>query len=270
MIEMADHLRSARPNRFILEIAVSTPDEAVIAAADGADRLELSSGLELGGLTPSLHLFLAVREVVTLPIYVLLRPRPGGFQYSETEFELMLRDAGEFLNRGASGIVYGVLSPGGIDRARCERLVKLSEGRAVFHRAFDIIEEPFKVLEELIELGFERLLTSGQSATAESGASQLTMLIRQAGKRLEILPAGNIRRTNVIDLVRQTNCNQVHSSARGPIPEPGFRCHHPLATGMGLDKNGSRLMTDPNLVAGLRRALDRYTQDTEENDLPAR
>jgi renalase len=252
--------------RYTLEIAVSTPDEAVIAAANGADRLELSSGLEVGGLTPSLHAFLAVKEAVSVPVYVLLRPRPGGFHYSDREFSVIERDAEEFLKRGASGIVFGVLSSGGIDHSRCEKLVKLTGGRAVFHRAFDFLPEQLNAIDELIELGFQRVLTSGQGITAAAGADQLAALIRQSGKRLEILPAGNIRPENVVELLKKTRCHQVHSSARAAVPESLQASSHPLAFGMGLEKDGSRLTTDPQLVAGLRKSLDEVTREMEEDD----
>ncbi|HEV3384600.1 MAG TPA: copper homeostasis protein CutC [Gemmata sp.] len=252
--------------RYTLEIAVSTPDEAIIAASNGADRLELSSGLEVGGLTPSLHAFLAVQEAVSIPVYVLLRPRPGGFLYSDREFAVIERDAEEFLKRGASGIVFGILSSGGIDRSRCEKLVKLAGGRAVFHRAFDFLPDSFSAIDELIEMGFQRVLTSGQGITAAAGCAQLASLIRHTGKRLEILPAGNIRPENVIELMKKTGCNQVHSSARAAVADLLHDSNYRVASGMGLDASGLRLTTDPQLVAGLRSALDEVTGDMEEGD----
>jgi copper homeostasis protein CutC len=254
------------PWPYTLEIAVSTPDEAVVAAANGADRLELSSGLEVGGLTPSLNALLAVREAVTIPIYVLLRPRPGGFHYSKSEFGVMLRDADEFLKRGASGIVFGVLYSSGIDRFRCEELVKLAAGRAVFHRAIDFLPDASAAVDELIEIGFERVLTSGQGVTAAAGALQLADLVRHAGERLEILPAGNIRPDNVVDLLMKTHCRQVHSSARSAIPETLPSVNNQLAASMGLDGACRRQTTDPKLVAGLRVALDKLALVSEEDD----
>jgi copper homeostasis protein len=265
---MDDNLILTAPSRYTLEIAVATPDEAMIAAANGADRLELSSGLEVGGLTPSLHTFLRVKEAVKIPIYVLLRPRAGGFHYSESEFEIVLRDADEFLRRGADGIVFGILRSCGIDRSRCEQLVKLAEGRAVFHRAIDFLPDVPAAIDELIEMGFRRVLTSGQSITAEAGAAQLASMIRRAGQRLEILPAGNIRPANATELLRKTGCTQVHSSARAAILEPDLSRNSRLAAGMGMDETCSRLTTDPNAVAGLREALDRFARERVEDDTP--
>jgi copper homeostasis protein CutC len=259
---------TARPARYLLEIAVSTPDEAIRAAENGADRLELSSALEVGGLTPSLHSFMAVREAVALPVYVLVRPRSGGFHYSKREFEVMLRDAEEFMKRGASGIVFGMLNSHGIDRQRCRQMVEVALGHAVFHRAFDFLAEPLKILDELIELGFERILTSGQAASAEVGAACLTSLLEHAEKQIEILPAGNIRPVNVVDLIRKTACEQVHSSARALIHDTGF-CENPkLSAGMGTDDSGQRMSTDGSVVAALRKGLDEAFASTPPPPLP--
>jgi renalase len=261
-----DRLILARPSRYILEIAVSTPDEAIRAATSGADRLELSSGLEVGGLTPSLHTFRAVREAVSIPVYVLIRPRPGGFRYSDREFDVMLHDAEEFLNAGAAGIVFGILCRDGIDRMRCQQLVQIAGGRAVFHRAFDFLPDPLAALDELIELGFERVLTSGLGSTAEAGATQLASLVQHAGWQIEILPAGKIRPENVVDLVRETRCEQVHSSARTAIRDPDLAVSLRLAAGLGVDGSGNWMTTDLDLVASLRSALDQLAHDPEEDD----
>jgi copper homeostasis protein len=258
-IARADNrMTSARPDRFILEITVSTPDEARQAQLGGADRLELSSALEVGGITPSLGTFHAVRSRVELPVYVLLRPRPGGFLYSDSEFEAMLRDAEEFMSAGADGLVFGILTAdGGIDRLRCAKLVQIAEGHAVFHRAFDFLPDPLLALDELIELGFERVLTSGAGITAEAGATRLSALVQHAGWQLDILPAGTIRPENAADLVRETRCNQIHSSARGLVPEPLLINNPRLAGGMGTDNAGMRFSTDVELVRSLRSELDR-------------
>ena len=121
--------------RVTLEIAVATPTEAVAAVRAGADRLELSAGLELGGLTPSLGIFTRIRELVTAPVFVLLRPRPGGFVYSTDEVEAVLRDAQDFLAAGADGLVFGALEENGrVAEEPCRPLAQMSRGRVVFHR----------------------------------------------------------------------------------------------------------------------------------------
>jgi renalase len=246
--------------RIVLEVAVSTPDEAVAAAENGADRLELSSALEVGGLTPSLGLFDAVKQAVAIPVYVLLRPRPGGFCYTDREFEAMVADAKHFTAAGATGLVFGVLTEQGtIDGPRCAKLVGTAGGHAVFHRAFDFLADPFAALDELISLGFRRILTSGGQSSAKQPAAQerLAELVRLAASRIEILPAGGIRADNVAELVRHTRCDQVHSSARAPVVDPLLSANPQLAAALGADASGNRTGTSAEVVAALRTELDR-------------
>jgi copper homeostasis protein len=244
----------AQPKRYTLEIAVTTPDEAVLAEENGADRIELSSGLEVGGLTPSLGLFRAVRARVGVPVYVLLRPRAGGFVYTVEEFDLMRVDAEAFLAAGADGIVFGALTPGGhIDRHRCATLVDDASGRAVFHRAFDFIRKPLPALDRLIELGFERVLTSGGARTAEIGATRIAELVKHAaGREIRVLPAGKITPETVADLIRETGCDQVHAAVRVNAPDPVLGRNTGLALGLGGQTEMSAA-----LVRGLREQLDR-------------
>jgi copper homeostasis protein len=245
-----------RPRHFTLEIAVGSPDEAIEAKRCGADRLELSSGLDIGGLTPSLALFRAVREAVEIPIYVLLRPRAGSFTYTRNEFAVMQADAEMFLAEGANGIVLGALEGDRIiHRWQCRTLVDLAKGKAVFHRAFDFLPEPLVALDELIELGFERVLTSGGATTAEAGTVRLAALVQHAGWQIEILPAGSIRPENVADLVRATRCDQVHAAARVDVRSPLFAKHSRLALGMGRTAEMSS-----QLVRGLRYQLDQLVE----------
>lgn len=201
---------------ILLEVAVTTAEEAKRAAAAGADRLELCSALEVGGVTPSSATFLDVREAVAIPVWVLIRPRPGGFHYSDSEFATLKRDVKCFLSRGADGIVCGVLTAEhSIDRERNAELVAIAKGRAAFHRAFDLVPNRLAALEQLIDLGFCRVLTSGGAATALEGADEIANLIRAARGRIEVFPGGGIDPSNVRELVRRTGCTQVHGSFRG-------------------------------------------------------
>jgi copper homeostasis protein len=146
----------------------------------------------------------------------MLRPRPGGFCYSESEFEAMQRDCELFLQHGAAGVVYGILrDDGSVDVERCRRLRNAAGGAtAVFHRAFDVTPDPLRALDELIELGFTRVLTSGQKPTAIDGAELIRQMIDHARGRIEILPGAGVRPNNCAALVAQTGCSQVHLSAR--------------------------------------------------------
>ena len=251
-----DRYSVARPQRYTLEIAVSTPEEAGLAVREGADRLELSSGLEVGGLTPSIGLFRAVRERVEVPLYVLLRPRAGGFAYTPNEFAVMQADAEAFLAEGATGVVFAALTDDGrIDHARCRALVNAAEGKAVFHRAFDFLPDSLVALDELIELGFERVLTSGGATTAETGTNRLAALVQHAGWQIEVLPAGSVRPHNVADLVRETRCDQVHAAARVPASDRLLAANPRLAQAMGAPSG----LSAP-LVRDLRHELDRAAE----------
>lgn len=247
-----------RPRRVTLEIAVTTPQEALAAASTGADRIELSSGLEVGGLTPSLGVFRSVRAHIRelVPIYVLIRPRPGGFAYTETEFDVMVDDARAFLDAGAAGIVFAALtSRGRIHRGHCSELVKLARGKAVFHRAFDFLTDQLAALDELIELGFERVLTSGGATTAEAGTTHLAALVQHAGWQIEVLPAGRVRADTVGDLVRATRCDQVHAGPRRVVDDATLGPRPLLAPAMGATTE-----IDTDAVARLRTQLNAVSE----------
>lgn len=243
--------------RIILEVTVTTPDEARRAVAAGADRLELCSGLELGGLTPSPGTFLEVRAAVAVPVYVLLRPRPGDFTYLDDDFAALKGDATWFMRNGANGIVCGVLARRGhrgrIDQVRCAELVALSNGKAVFHRAFDFLSNLPAELDELIVLGFERVLTSGGAATATDGQAMIAELVRRADGRIQVLPGGGIRPINVANLLAETGCDQVHASLRYRYGAGCQRIYdHPtLSEQMGGFSN-----MDAQLVREMRAVLD--------------
>jgi copper homeostasis protein CutC len=239
-------------HRILLEVAVTTGDEAQLAAEAGADRLELCSALEVGGVTPSRAAFFAVREVVAIPVYVLLRPRSGGFVYSGPEFATIQRDAEWFLDHGANGIVFGVLTTeGSIDRIRCAELVAIAKGKAVFHRAFDFLSDRLAALEEIVDLGFERSLTSGGAPTAIEGRVEIAKLVQRAAGRIKVLPAGGIRPDNVAQLLCETGCSQVHASLRSERPDSTLELKPQLKQQMG-----ERRATDAKLVREMRAVLD--------------
>jgi copper homeostasis protein len=203
--------------RILLEIPVASVADAVAAEQGGADRIELNSAMPLGGLTPSLGLFAEVKRRVRIPIMVMIRPRPGGFCYSDSDIDVMRRDIELALGNGADGLVFGVLDgQGRIDQARCRSLLELIGGRlpAVFHRAFDLTPDPFAAVEELVALGFRRLMTSGQEQTAYEGAWRISSIIDAAEDRIEVLPAGGINRFNVADVLARTGCEQIHCGLR--------------------------------------------------------
>ena len=202
---------------ILLEVIATSPDDCVAAQAGGADRIELCSAMPLGGLTPSLGLLIEARAAVQLPIMAMIRPRPGGFAYSDPDFAVMLRDAELALAHGADGIVFGCLLPDGrVDINRVRAFVQLAGRReTVFHRAFDVTPDPYAALDALIQLGVTRVLSSGQKPSALEGAANLAAFRSHVSGRLQVLPGGGITVENVRELLRLTGANQVHASLSG-------------------------------------------------------
>lgn len=249
------------PPRITLEVAVTTPEEAVAAVSAGADRLELCSALEVGGVTPSQATFLLTRLSVAVPLFVLVRPRTGGFVTDQIDVGTIAADIGSFLavpqtgdRKPADGVVFGAIeSPDRID-PWCRRWAGQAAGRITFHRAFDFLSHLPAALEQLIDIGFKRVLTSGGAPTALEGADVIAGLVRQAAGRIEILPGGGVTPENVVELVRRTGCTQVHGSFRSPVHDPTLAGNPALAVGMG-----GGMALDPAKVAAARAALDRYS-----------
>ncbi|HEX3149942.1 MAG TPA: copper homeostasis protein CutC [Gemmataceae bacterium] len=243
---------------ILLEVCVASLDDALTVAAGRADRLELNSALELGGLTPSAGLVMQVEPRVRLPLIVMIRPRPGGFCYSEAEFEVMRRDAEWMIGHAVDGLAFGCLTPNGeVDRRRCRILRETcKQGDAVFHRAFDVTPDPFEALEVLIDLGFTRVMTSGQQASAAEGAGLIAELVERFAGRIEILPAAGINRNNVAALIARTGCRQIHASARG-VRNDNSVLHRPQVHFGSTDSGeGSYAAIDVEALVGLRMAID--------------
>ena len=201
--------------RTLVEAITCSPDDAQAAEAAGAERLEVCSAIELGGLTPSIGMFRAIRKSTVLPLMAMLRPRQGGFAYSSAEFSAMEYDAFALIESGADGLVFGILSEDGrIDQVRCSALLRRIEGKeAVLHRAFDATPDPFESLEILIDLGFRRILTSGQAEKALAGCELLSRLVERANNRIEVMAGGGVRAENVCEIVRRTAVRAVHVGA---------------------------------------------------------
>src|SRR5215469_11620229 len=157
--------------KILLEICCGSIDDAIESEKGGADRVELCSALFLGGLTPSIGTIQEAKQRLKIPIIVMVRPRGGGFCYTDAEFATMERDTAAAIEAGADGIVFGILTNDGkLDRQRVQRIRKLiGNKQAVFHRAFDVTPDPYAALEELIDLGIIRVLTSGQKDTVPQG-----------------------------------------------------------------------------------------------------
>lgn len=199
----------------MLEVCIGSLGDAKTAVNAGAQRLEICGALELGGLTPSLGLVEQVIAAVDVPAVVMIRPRGGGFCYSDLEFRCMLRDAELALEAGARGIVFGCLTETGtIAVSKVTELVAVAGNNdTVFHRAFDFVPDLPAALHGLINIGVKRVLTSGGATTAIEGAQVLKLLIEQAKGHIELLPGGGVTASHVEDLIRITGCDQVHAGA---------------------------------------------------------
>jgi copper homeostasis protein len=201
--------------KVLLEICCGSIDDAIQAAMGGADRVELCSALFLGGLTPSLGTLSEAKQRVKIPIMMMVRPRSGGFCYTDAEMATMERDAELAVANGADGIVFGILDADGkIDVRRCTRLRKLiGDKQSVFHRAFDVTPDAFAALEQLVDMGITRVLTSGQKNSVPEGVDLIRKLIEKARKRIQVLPGGGIAPYNIKDVIEKTGCRQVHLTA---------------------------------------------------------
>jgi len=201
--------------RVLLEICCGSIDDALEAAAGGADRVELCSSLFLGGLTPSFGALVEAKRRLTIPVIFMVRPRGGGFCYTDAEMAAMERDAEMAVGQGADGLVFGILTADGrVDPRRTGRLRALAGGKdAVFHRAFDVTPDPFRALDELVDLGITRVLTSGQRDTVFEGLDLIKRLVEHAGDRIQILPGGGIKPYQLEEVLARTSCRQVHIAA---------------------------------------------------------
>ncbi|MCP4263723.1 MAG: copper homeostasis protein CutC [Planctomycetes bacterium] len=217
--------------KILIEVCCGSVDDAVEAEKGSADRVELNSSLFLGGLTPSLGSIIEAKKRLKIPVMVMIRPRAGGFCYTQAEMAVMLNDVKLAVEHGADGLVFGILTrDGSIDTECCRQIIELTNGReTVFHRAFDVTPDPLTALEKLIELGFTRVLTSGQQSTVPEGIKLIKKLIVHAGDKIEILPGGGIRLHNVHTIVEQTAAKQVHLSAFGQRLDKSTQ-HHPHIT----------------------------------------
>ncbi|MGM8362181.1 copper homeostasis protein CutC [Flavobacterium sp. ARAG 55.4] len=203
---------------MLLEICASSYQSAINAQEAGAHRIELCSELALGGITPSYGLLKNVLTHITIPVFVLIRPRSGNFTYSEQEFDVMKTDIQLCKDLGCQGIVSGVLNADNtVDIQRTKELIELAKPlQFTFHRAFDWIENSLEALEQLKEIGVNRILTSGSKITAVEGISHLTALKEKAGNTITILPGSGINSDNVI-LFKKNGFGEIHCSATSII-----------------------------------------------------
>ena len=198
-----------------LEIACFNLASAVIAQENGADRIEFCDGLDVGGTTPSIENVSKVNKIITIDLYVMIRPRGGNFVYTNEEFVQMKKEIQTFKKLQVNGFVFGILnSNNSINIAQNTELVALAKPfPCTFHRAFDEVSDSFKSLEEIIACGFHTILTSGQMQNVVEGVNQLSSLVKKANNRIAIMPGGGLRSTNIDFIQQETKAKWFHSSA---------------------------------------------------------
>ena len=203
----------------ILEICAGSVESAIAARDGGAQRIELCAALEVGGVTPSAGVIAQARKIEGLVLNVIIRPRGGDFLYNEYEVACMEQDIRTCKQLGVDGVVIGALTADGdIDTAVCKRLIAAADGMSVtFHRAFDMCRNPRKALEELIDLGCNRVLTSGQAATAQAGIPLLKELVEQVAGRIIIMPGCGVSSANAAAILQATGATEIHASARKSV-----------------------------------------------------
>jgi copper homeostasis protein len=211
---------------MILEACVNSAFSAAEAERGGASRVELCENMAVGGTTPSMGTIREARRLLSIDLYVMIRPRGSDFGYSTEEFRIMQDDVRVAKESGANGVVFGILNDDGtIDRERMKLLIDLARPMGItFHRAFDFVPDPFHAMEELIELNVDRILTSGQEVNAIAGASLIRKLIQQSNGRIIIMPGGGVKEYNIREAIELTGAEEYHlyltknDSSKGKYP----------------------------------------------------
>ncbi len=202
--------------KYTLEVIAFNIESCLIAESAGAHRIELCDNPGEGGTTPSFGFIKEARKNTSIQLYPIIRPRGGDFHYSNDEFEIMKSDVQVCKTLGCDGVVIGLLNNNGtVDKERVKELVAIAYPMGVtFHRAFDRTIDAFQALEDIIDSGCERILTSGLRPNALEGADTIALLIEKANNRIDIMPGSGIRSNNIIEVLQKTTATSFHSSAR--------------------------------------------------------
>ena len=244
-------------NPVILEICVDSPQSAVAAERGGAHRIELCSSLFDGGTTPSAGMIATVRNLVALDLHVMIRPRGGDFCYSDDEFAAMKRDISMAKQLRADGVALGILTEnGGVDVSRCRELLECTRPlKATFHRAFDMSRDLGQSLEDIIALGFDRVLTSGGEQKVQDAIPVVRRLREIASNRIALMIGSGIRSGNAREFISQTGVREIHASAGRAESSPMRYRNAKICMGMSLESEYQRIVADEEEVRNLVRAI---------------
>ena len=235
-----------------LEICANSFTSALAAQNGGAHRVELCENMAEGGTTPSYAQIKLCKENLNIEVWPIIRPRGGDFLYTELEFNLMKEDIKICKSLGCDGIVIGILKTNGeIDILRCAELIELAKPMPVaFHRAFDMSNDLFKALEDLINLGVVRVLTSGAANTALNGVEVIKKLVKQAQNRIEIMPGAGVNPKNISQILKTTGATNIHSSARVSV-ESKMEFRNPVTKMGTITEEYAYQQTSVNVVEQL-------------------
>ncbi|MBS1950345.1 MAG: Cytoplasmic copper homeostasis protein CutC [Cytophagales bacterium] len=238
-----------------IEIVVYNIESALKAQEGRADRIELCDNPAEGGTTPSYGTIENVRQNLNIDVFVMIRPRGGDFQYSNYEFHSMKRDIDQCQKISVDGVVLGILTPDGrIDKKRCKELIDRARPlKVTCHRAFDMTRNPFEALEDCIDVGFDRILTSGQQTQALKGIDLIAELIKKANGRIAIMPGSGVNENTVQEIVKKTSATEIHFSAT-KFRESEMTFRNPAIAGMGDDEGGEYKLrsVDPERIKKMR------------------
>jgi copper homeostasis protein len=242
---------------LVLEICIDSVESAIASQQGGADRVELCDNLLEGGTTPSAGTVALARKNIDIDLNVIIRPRGGDFLYSDVEFQVMEYDIEQAKQLGANGVVIGILNQdGSVDVERTRTLVELARPLSVtFHRAFDVSRDPFEALEALVDLGIDRVLTTGQESSALEGLDLITDLVQTAADRIIIMPGGGTERS-VQKVVAQSGVKEFHLVGTACVDSP-MRHRNPrvFMGGELRPPEFTRAVTDANRVRAFRQAV---------------
>lgn len=245
-------------HKVLLEVCCGSADDVIEAYKAGANRVELNSNLFQGGLTSTLGTLQVAKSHTNLPIVTMIRPRGGGFCYTDIEYETMKTDGKLLLEHGSDGLVFGFLHQDGtVNEERTREFVDLcGEKDCVFHRALDVTPDWKRALETLIKLGVKRVLTSGQAADAFFALETISEMVRFAGNEIQILPGGGISLENVQRVVEITGCNQVHVARHKAMPDLSTTNNRSIYFGGALYPPEDRYdLADGRYLAAVRERL---------------
>ena len=245
---------------MLLEVCADSLRSAIAAENGGAMRLELCQDLSVGGTTPAEDLFLMVKERVSIPVRVLLRPHAWDFCYDKDETDLLCRCIRRFRKAGADGIVIGALTPqGDVDKEAMRRFLQEAEGLPVtFHRAFDQCRDAIAALDDIMELGgIDTLLTSGQAVSAEEGWRLLAELVRHSDGRVNILAGGGVKPESIPFLHRAAGVTAFHLSGKKTVKSPAEFARSGVSLGSAVSGIAQRVYTDESIIRAARKEFDK-------------